>query len=449
MPYMSMAYNLGAINVADPTWAWAQLRTNPWLAMAIYEDMEEKDSKVGSDLEVRIESVLSKDRQMVPASEKRQDTKIAEFVWETLETYMGGSVVGERLPFDNLLFEMMDAVAKGVAIGEIIWNHTSDRVFAENINFHPQHLFSFGEGEFAQYATYAYPQRGPLRLNSNLQFAVPGLNPAEPLPQNKFLVHTFRARQGNRWGTPACRRCFWPSWIKRAGVRQWLRFLEKGPGTIVTKYPAGASPDEQDKALQAGQAMTDESQVAIPDKFQYELIENIRGNMGSAHRELVDDFCNNEIARVILGQTLTSRGSEGGGSRALGEVHERVAGRKTEVDAKSLMLAVNTQLVWPIVLFNFGPVSRPPIWTIKYEPAADVSQISENLYRGWTMRVPITKRFYYTSMQWPEPAEGEELIDPPSRDEEGGAIPGDESDAAFAESELQKKSPGNGPAQRR
>jgi len=200
MPYMSMAYNLGAINVADPTWAWAQLRTNPWLAMAIYEDMEEKDSKVGSDLEVRIESVLSKDRQMLPASEKRQDKKIAEFVWETLETYMGGSVVGERLPFDNLLFEMMDAVAKGVAIGEIIWNHTHDRVFAENINFHPQHLFSFGEGEFAQYATYAYPQRGPLRLNSNLQFAVPGLNPEQPLPQNKFLVHTFSRSPGQPLG---------------------------------------------------------------------------------------------------------------------------------------------------------------------------------------------------------------------------------------------------------
>jgi len=122
-------------------------------------------------------------------------------------------------------------------------------------------------------------------------------------------------------------------------------------------------------------------------------------------------------------------------------VHERVAGRKTEVDAKSLMLAVNTQLVWPIVLFNFGPVEKPPIWTIKYEPAADVSQISENLYRGWTMRVPITKKFYYTSMQWPEPAEGEDLIDAPSRDEEGGALPGGESDAAFAESELLKKVP--------
>ena len=441
-PYMSMAYGLPTVNVSDPTWAWYQLVTNPWMAMAIYEDMEEKDAKVGSDLETRKESVLAKERVMIPASDKRQDKKIADFVWETLESFMGGSLVGERLAFDNVLWELLDSIGKGVTVGEIIWNHTNDRVFAENVRFKPQHMFSFAEGPMAQFGSYTYPQTGRLRLNSALQWGMAGIESERPLEERypyKWMVHTFRPRQGNRWGTPQDRRCFWPSWIKRAGVRQWLRFLEKGPGTMVTKYSGGAGEDEQNKALAAAQAMMEEAQVAIPDKFQYELIENIRGNMGNAHQQLVDDFCNNEIARVILGQTLTSRGSEGGGSRALGEVHERVAGRKTEVDAKSLMLVVNTELVWPITLFNFGAVPKPPVWTIKYEPGADVEQMSKVLYRGWQMRVPITKKFYYTTMQWPEPTEGEELLEPPSKDDEDSAVPGgDGEDTSFAEEQKKK-----------
>ena len=428
-PYMSFAYQVPNVEVANPTWAWRQLRTNPWLAMTIYEDMEEKDSMVGSALETRKEAVLSKARSMMPASDKRQDKKMADFVWETLESYLGGSIVGERLPFDNLLWELMDSVGYGVTIGEIIWNHTDDRIFIEDVRFKPQHLFSFADaGELSQFADYSYPQTGPLRLNANLQFVVGDVDPKAPLPARKFVVHSFRPRHGNRWGTPQQRRCFWASWIKRAGVRQWLRFLEKGPGTMVTKYPGGAGTDEQNKALAAAQAMMEESQVAIPDKFQYELVENIRGNMGSAHKELVDDFCNNEIARIILGQTLTSRGSEGGGSRALGEVHERVANRKTEVDAKSLMLAVNTQLVWPIVFANFPNVQRPPIWTIQYEPGADLKLMSEILYRAWQMRVPITTKFYYKTMQMPEPAEGEETLAPPSKSEEDSAPPGGTAD---------------------
>src|SRR5258708_21331520 len=112
----------------------------------------------------------------------------------------------------------------------------------------------------------------------------------------------------------------------------------------------------------------EENMVAKPKRVSVEILEHVRGQMGSMHKDLVDDVCNNAIARIILGQTLTSRGSEGGGSRALGEVHERVAQKKTEVDAKSLMTAVNTQFVWPLVLYNFGPVEKQPICWIQYEP---------------------------------------------------------------------------------
>jgi phage gp29-like protein len=141
---------------------------------------------------------------------------------------------------------------------------------------------------------------------------------------------------------------------------------------------------------------------------------------------MVDDFCNNEIARVILGQTLTSRGSEGGGSRALGEVHERVAGRKTEVDSKGLMLAVNTQLVWPLTLFNHGVIARPPTWVIDYEPGADLELMSKVLERLWKMRVPIKRDYVYNTFSMPAPGEADDVLPGPSTGEQ--AEPPDDDD---------------------
>lgn len=435
--YMAFAYNLGAMALPDdPSWAWQQLKTNPWLAMSIFEDLEEKDDKISSDLDTRKESVLAKSRMVTPASEKRQDKKLAEFVKETLEGYMGGGD-GLRFGFEHFLWEALDAIGKGVAIGETVYEAANDRIFIKGVNFKPQFLFSFGEGALATYATYALPQTGPLRLRPEIFLG--GIDSSAPLPEQKFFVHTFRPYQGNRWGTPLLRRVFWLSWFKRAGVKQWLRYLERGPGTVLARYSDGASADEKKKALEAAQALAEEASVAIPKKFEAEVLENTRHAMGSSHRELVDDYCNNGIARVILGQTLTSRGSEGGGSRALGEVHERVAGRKTETDAKSLMLAVNTRLVWPLVLLNHGVVERPPIWTIQYEPGADMKLMSEVLYRLWQMNVPLTVKSIYPMFQIPEPGDGDETLAPPKSDQAESPGLDEGEDTSLSEREDIKK----------
>lgn len=442
--YMAFGGGLGGgmIHIPeDPSLVWNQLDWNYPFAMFVYRDIEKKDDKVSSDLDTRKEAVLAKERFVKPASETAQDKKAAEFIGETLEGFMGGGD-GLRFGFDNFLWEALDAVGKGVAIGENIFDVASDRIYIRDVRFKPQFLFSFAEGELAPYQSYALPQTGPLRLRADLGFMIEGVDATQPLPDNKFFVHTFRPYQGNRWGSPLIQRVFWLSWFKRAGIKQWLRYLERGAGTVLAKYDSGAAKEEKQIALEAAQAVAEESAAAISKRFEVESLENVRQSLGSAHKELTDEYCNNGIARVILGQTLTSRGSEGGGSRALGEVHERVAARKTETDAKSLMLAVNTQLVFPLTLLNVGPVERPPIWTIKYESGGDLKLMSEILYRAWQMRVPIGKKFYYASLQMPEPEEDEEMLEPPAQNEEDEAVPGGES-SSFTEGDLVKKKSSN------
>src|SRR6185503_20500953 len=102
----------------------------------VYEDMEEKDDVIASALDTRKDGVLAKSRQVLPASDKQQDRKIAEFVGDTLDGYFLRS--GERYSgLNQILWETLDAVGKGVAIGEIIFGDGGDRITIEDVKFKP------------------------------------------------------------------------------------------------------------------------------------------------------------------------------------------------------------------------------------------------------------------------------------------------------------------------
>ena len=52
-------------------------------------------------------------------------------------------------------------------------------------------------------------------------------------------------------------------------------------------------------------------------------------------------FCEREISKAVLGQTLTSEQGEEGGSNALGQVHENVMSMYGKPDAIKLMNMLN------------------------------------------------------------------------------------------------------------
>lgn len=426
--FMNVA-DLNVIGLAslDPSILWAQIKVNPWLAMLVYEDMEDKDDVIASSLDTRKDGVLAKSRAVLPASDKLRDRKVAEFVGDTLDGYFVRS--GERYSgLNQILWEALDAVGKGVAIGEIIFGDGGDRVTVEDVKFKPQSLFTFGEGIAAN--SYIGSQTGPLRLRSPMgieKISIDGL-----LPQDKFLVASYKPKHGNRWGTALDRKCFWPSFFRRAGMKQFLRYLEKGPGSVVARYADAASAAEKNTALDAARAVNEESAVALPSKFNVEVMEHVRQSMGTAYKDLTEDMAN-AIMRVILGQTLTSRGGEGGGgSRALGDVHQQVRAEKIEGDAKFLMYVINTYLVKPIVLFNFGPSTPLPLWVIKYDPKRDQSADSVVHARLAGMGLEIPKKFVYQEYQIPEPAQGEDVLEPPAK-LPGSPSTGVDASADFAE----------------
>lgn len=381
----------------QPSLAWRQMVSDSQSAFALYRDLEEKDGQVSSALETRKDGVLRRERKLIAASSSAADQSRAAFAREVLAAISG---------FENILYELLDAVGYGVAILEILWEQEGSRgrfgrVFIRELRPRPPELFAFGDP--------GKPQTGQLRFAHGSRFTH---SASQFLPEHKFLVYTFRPRHGNRRGRPLLRRVFWPSWFKRQDLKFWLKFIEKGTGSIVVRYPAGSTDADKQRALEAAEAINAETAVAIPENFQIvsELLDAARAGSTDVFLALADQLCNNEIARVILGQTLTQRGSEAGGSRALGEIHQVVRFEKVAADARDLMAVINDQLLRWLFLFNFGPDVPLPRWSVSLDPPEDLRariEIDERLAR---LGLPIPLTYAQRTYSIPAPAPGETTL---------------------------------------
>ncbi len=394
----SVGTNPVAFSGADnPSAAWRLMLGDSQAAYGLYRDLEEKDGQVSSALETRKDGVLRRERKVVAASATADDERRAAFAREVLAAIPN---------FENILYELLDAAAYGFSVAEILWEQSGSTVFIRDIKPRPQELFSFGEP--------GRPQVGGLRFT---RLATGDSRLEKELPDHKFLVYSFRPRHGNRRGRPLLRRVFWASWFKRQDLKFWLKFIEKGTGSVVVRYPAGATDQDKQRALEAAEAINAETAVAIPENFQIasELLTAARAGDTDVFLTLADSICNNEIARVILGQTLTQRGGEDGrGSRALGEVHQQVRFEKVAADARDLMSVVNDQLLRWLFLFNFGPDVPRPHWTIALDPPEDLRQRIEIDERLARLGAPLPLGYLQRTYSIPAPQADETTLSAPA-----------------------------------
>ncbi len=388
----------------NPSTAWRLMLADSPAAYPLYRDLEEKDGQISSALETRKDGVLRRERKIVAASSSAADQRRAQFAREVFAAIPN---------FENLLCELLDAAGYGFTLAEILWEQEGSTVFIRDLKPRPQELFSFGDP--------GRPQTGALRFSNRSLVAG---RQSLALPDHKFLVYSFHPRHGNRRGRPLLRRVFWASWFKRQDLKFWLKFIEKGTGSVVVRYPQGASDQDKQRALEAAEAIHSETAVAIPENFQIasELLNAARTGDTNVFLALADQLCNNEIARVILGQTLTQRGSEGGGSRALGEVHQEVRFEKIAADARDLMAAINDHLLRWLFLFNFGPDVPLPKWVIPLDPPEDLRQRIEIDERLARLGLPIPLTYAQRTYSLPAPQPGESVLTR-SDDSSGSAAP--------------------------
>jgi SPP1 gp7 family putative phage head morphogenesis protein len=354
--------------------------------LAIYDDVL-RDPKVFSVMQTRRLAVIGKEWRILPASDARADLDGADQVRATLNAIPG---------FERDLEESMDALAKGFSMQEVLWALDTAGVRVAEIKHRDPRRFAFTIGGDLRLITAAQPIWG------------------EPVPARKFLHTVFSPRYEIPYGESLLSRVYWWWWFKKHGVKFWVIFAEKfGMPTAVGKYPPGAAQTQKDTLLAALTAMQQEYAVTIPNTMTAELLEAQRTGTVNTYQELCN-YCDEQIAMAILGQTLTSQVGPTG-SFAAAKVHSDVRQDYVEADAKALGNMINTALVPWICDFNLPPSPAGyPKWIPMVRPEGDLLALAERDERLVNLGLKIPTRYFYESYRIPEPGPDEETLTPPA-----------------------------------
>lgn len=351
----------------------------------LYEDLL-RDSKVGSTLQSRRLAVTGKEWRVDPASDKRQDVKVADYVTQVLKA----------INLDAYRRASLSGLVLGFKASEIMWDYSEGDIFISKIIPKASRRFVFDLNNKPRLLTIADMVQG------------------EELPERKFQLFVNPSDNGSPYGDGLGRMLYWPVWFKKNAIKFWMVFADKfGSPTGVGKYPPGTPKEQQQILLEAVEAIQQESAITIPNTLAIEFLEAARQGSVNTYETLCH-FMDSQIAMVMLGHTGSSESTPGklGSEDMAKEVREDYV----KADADLLCEAENNQMVRWIADYNFPNIGRngyPKVW-IRTEPEEDLRPLAERdkiilVDMGMGKRVPET----YISETYgiPLAKEGEATID--------------------------------------
>jgi len=324
---ITIPYYSGVLQHADDT----LIQQGGGKGLAIYDEIE-RDTHAFSMLEKRKNTLIARDWEVEPGGDAPADKKAAELVADCIDA----------LPFDQICKDLLNATLKGFAVAEIVWERDGATIRPATIVAHDQRRFRFDRDWKPRLLTMTTMVDG------------------EPLPDRKFIVHRVGVRGNNPYGLGLGTRLFWPVLFKREGITFWLHFLEKFAGpTVVGKTPYGMITEEQQRLLNTLVSVRTSSAITVPIGTDIEFLEASRG--GTVSYEAFVDYWDKQISICTTGETLTSQVTEGGGNRALGEVHADQLEVLADSDGDLLTDTLRDQLARWIVDYNLPGAAIPSI----------------------------------------------------------------------------------------
>lgn len=355
--------------------------------MELFEEMEEKDTHLFSQLQTRKLAVTGLDWEVQAFSDDELDKQIAEFVDEQLKGI-------ENL--DDIFIDILDAIGKGISVMEIEWGVDTDGSnIIEDIQYvHPKKLIWNSQTDEMMICTREFPS---------------GIC----LPENKFVVHKYKAKSGHSSRGGILRVVAWMYLFKNYDVKDWVAFCEVfGMPLRLGKYSAASSEDDKRALMDAIYSLGTDAAGIVPDSTVIEFIESNKTSSVEIY-ELLARYCDEQISKAVLGQTLSS--DSGGGSYAQGKVHNEVRHDLTQADAKALAVTVRRDIIRPLVEYNFGCDVNIPFFKFDCEEAEDLKEkvdILKTLVCDMGLKVP--ESHIYKKFNIPEPEEGEAVLNPRS-----------------------------------
>jgi hypothetical protein len=139
---------------------------------------------------------------------------------------------------------------------------------------------------------------------------------------------------------------------KRGDVSDWATFAELfGMPLRKGKFPSHDSVARKE-LIDAMNEMGSAAAIAIPDSCDVEFIENKTTQSGKGVHETLADWCDRQISKIVLGNTMTTD-AQGGNYK--GEVHADDQEGIFEADRRFILRILNTQFKRLLELHGYNP----------------------------------------------------------------------------------------------
>jgi phage gp29-like protein len=362
----------------------------------LYARMVRSDTDLAGLLEKRRKAVLALPRYLRPRDSSPQAREVAGFVRQGL------AVVPQRV---INLAHLLDAIPKGVAMEELIWEEIPRGPLAGawlpvDVIDRPMHRFAFE----------AHSGRLHVRRRSGLPV---------PAPPGKFLVHTHGTKD-TPWGAALLDHVYWYWFLKKHAAKYWAVFVERFAQPLVVgkyKHRNGDDPqavayneEQQRQLLAAIEAIRTGTGLALPEGLLLEFLEASRS--GDASYQSFCGWLTRSMALVVLGEIDTSGLAKGPGSFAKSEVSNEVRIETLKHDAGILgTFETDTLLRW-IVWANYGPDAPVPHSVYDSIDATDREQRRLGIEAGLKAGQPVSVSYFRMTHQLPELVEGEDIVEP-------------------------------------
>lgn len=293
--------------------------------LTLAEEMEEREFQYRSVLGTRKTAIKGIEATVKAPGGDSEDQEIADAVKEELI---------DRPDFPDLVGHQLDALGKGYAVSEIIWDQTAARRWeiAEFIEKDPR-LFHFDRETRS-------------RLRVRMQSDHEGRAP-DPY---KLIYHAPKLKSGLPARNGLARIAMWAFLLKSYTLKDWAKFIEiHGMPLRVGKYGPAASVSDRGVLLRAVRNLGSDAAAILPKDMDIEFVE-VKG-FSEKPFEVLAEYLDRQMSKIILGQTMTS---DDGSSLSQATIHEKVRIDIKEDDARQLAAALNRHLVRPWVDLNFG-----------------------------------------------------------------------------------------------
>lgn len=315
--------------------------------LKLYDEIE-RDCHAFAVLQKRKLAVIARQWEVQPASDSPLDKKAADLVTRQLT----------NMNIDQVTVDLLDALLKGYAVGEIMWAVDGSEIVAQRVIARDQRRFVFGDRYELRMLTLSDLLRG------------------EEMPPRKFLVHSFGAKDASPYGRGLGTRLFWPVFFKRQDITFWLTFADKfGSPTAIGKYPVGASKTEKDTLLEALAAIAQDTGITVPEGMVIEYLEAQRSGSTDAYEKLAK-YMDDQISEAVLGETMSTSAKSSGLGSSQANVHNEVRLELVKADADLLSGMLNATLLPWLTEFNV-PGAKPPKFWRKVEEEKDLAAQAE------------------------------------------------------------------------